>query len=239
MKRIFSAVRELIFPSLCVICSEPSGGDALCADCLAKYAREREQKCPRCNREAALCECGNALPGIICSTFYTHYGQDSARVTETLLYILKTKRCDKLCEFFAREVSVQLMHYILKCGRSASDYTLTYIPRSCDALERYGFDHAEKVAARISRLTGIKLEKYLKRCGGTEQKKLSAEGRFENARQSLLAEPGKAPAGKRIILFDDIVTTGAGLSRGSEILLGAGALEVVPAVIARTRSCRY
>ncbi len=239
MRRAAAAVREFIFPTLCCACGEASGGEALCRDCLEKYAREQKLTCLRCHRIAAECDCGSecGVSGILYRSFYLPHGKESGRVTEKLLYKLKTRRNDALCELFAREAAVQLMRHIVGEGRGSSDYTLTYIPRSRAALRRHGFDHAREVARRISRLTGIPLVRYLKRSGGREQKQLSADARLENVRGSLSLDRRRAERlrGARVVLFDDIATTGASLARSRELLLEAGSAEVVPLVLARTR----
>ena len=83
------------------------------------------------------------------------------------------------------------------------------------------------ISAGISERTGIPLEKLIKRnasSGRREQKSLSREERRENVRGAFsLAGDVK---GKRVLLFDDIVTTGASAAEGTRVLIEGGAAGV-------------
>lgn len=236
--RFVRSVLELLFPTRCAVCSEVSGGEVLCRECFEKYSAERGTRCRACRRTAQDCRCAlpSELPQVICSTFYTHYGADPARVTERMIYILKRKRNAALCGLFARELSAAVMRHILSSGSRAEDHVITYIPRSEAALEKYGFDHARLVAEELSRLTGIPLVCLFKRVGGAEQKTLSPAERRDNAESTLFpADDAAVDADCRVLLFDDIITTGASAVRASRLLYSLGACEVILTVIARSR----
>ena len=62
-----------------------------------------------------------------------------------------------------------------------------------------------------------------------------AEERFENAKGVYRAVQPERFAGKRVLLIDDIVTTGATMSECARVLRKAGAAEVVCAALATPR----
>lgn len=236
-KNILSRILDLIFPPLCSACDEPTGNhDALCAECLEKYAAEQKLKCRRCKSTAENCSCtiGNGVHGLICSTFYTGYDQDSERVTEKLLFRLKRTDDAKLCEFFAREASAKIMKHVHSCRLDLSECVVTYPPRSEKALKKYGFDHSRRVAAEISVYTGISLAVTLERSGGEEQKKLLGKERLENVEKSIRISDRADVKGKTVFLFDDIVTSGATIGWSALCIKEAGARAVIPVTIART-----
>ena len=238
-KRIKEKLLELIFPPLCSACDEPTGNsDALCPDCLEKYAAEQRMKCRTCRLTAEECSCsiGNGVCGLICSTFYTHYYSDSDRVTEKLLFRLKRERDDKLCDFFAREASAKIMKYIKQTKTDTEECIVTYPPRSEKGILKYGFDHAKLVAAGISHYTGIPLAVTLIRDGGEEQKTLAGNDRLQNVRDSLRIYRKFDAHGLTVFLFDDIVTTGATLGTAVSLLKEAGASVVIPVSVARTEN---
>jgi len=226
---------------LCSSCDEPTGNhDALCKDCLEKYSTEQKVKCRSCHQRADECSCsiGNGVHGLICSTFYRHYEEAEGRVTEKLLFRLKRVEDDRLCEFFAREAAAKIMAQAVRCSIDLSECVITYPPRSEKALRRYGFDHSRRVAAEISRYTGIPLTVALERAGGEEQKKLTGKERLENVAKSLKVSPLADVEGKYVFLFDDIVTTGATLGTAISLIKAEGAKTVIPVTIARTET-RY
>ncbi len=236
LSRFLRAAHELFFPTLCASCSDVSGGETLCEACFEKYSAEKKTSCRRCHLTADSCRCNlpSGLDDVICGTFYTHYDASSPRVTERLMYTLKRESRDDLCEFFAREVASAVMKHILSHGGKVEDYVITYIPRSEAALKHYGFDHARLVAESISRRTGIKLESFFVRNGGAQQKTLTQDERKRNAESSIVALDG-AKCRKKVLLFDDIMTSGASVTRGAQLLFSMGAEEVIPTLIARSR----
>lgn len=231
---ILSKIADLLFPPRCAACGEVTGGETpLCDECFEKYSRESRRICTVCGKTAPECTCGGRE---IKTVFYLGYYPDSKRVTEKIIYVLKREKNGRLVDFFARDISAKVMKYIHSVGDTAENYVVTFPPRSEDGLREYGFDHAELLALRVAHYTGIPLCHALKRVGGTEQKKLSELGRAENARASLRIKNGAAVKGKKVLLVDDVMTTGATANISSELLYSAGALDVVPAVIAKTVS---
>lgn len=104
---------------------------------------------------------------------------------------------------------------------------ITYIPMHWMKLNMRGFNQSELLAREISRrLSGANSPVSSLRRGrlGLRQSSLTREGRILNVRGMFLASP--SAVGKRILLIDDIRTTGATLATATQALLVAGALEV-------------
>lgn len=70
--------------------------------------------------------------------------------------------------------------------------------------------------------------------GATAQKGLTRQQRLENARKAYVCRPNADLEGKRVLLVDDIITTGATVSSCGLALLQAGAVDVTAAAIAAT-----
>lgn len=68
--------------------------------------------------------------------------------------------------------------------------------------------------------------------GTPAQKSLSREERLENAKRAYVCCPDADLSGKRILLIDDIITTGATVSSCGLALLKAGAVDVTAAAVA-------
>ncbi len=233
--RLFAKIKALLFPDKCVICSNLTDeGVALCEECYKKYSAERMAKCSRCKMIPSECICRLGDFELLYGGVYRGYNSSSSRVSERLMYKLKRNRNEKLSAFFARELAVSVSRYLVKNHLSAENCVITFPPRSKEGFEKYGFDHMESICEKLSLYTGIRAVCVLNRCGGKEQKTLSAEERLENAINTLSISDGEEITGKTVFLIDDIVTTGATLKSAAELLVGAGAKNVVFTVISKT-----
>lgn len=112
-----------------------------------------------------------------------------------------------------------------------ADFTaVTYVPLSAKDRRDRGYDQSELLAKRIAKALGLPLAPLLVKPRQTRhQHDLSRAERIENAKDAYRAS--RAAAGKRVLLVDDIVTTGATLCQCAEALYAAGA-ELVYAVCA-------
>lgn len=89
------------------------------------------------------------------------------------------------------------------------------------------------LARRLGILFGIPVLTPLRVKRGTKaQKSLTRAERLENAKKAYYCCPGTDLSGKRVLLVDDIITTGATVSSCALALLQAGAVEVTAAAIA-------
>ena len=108
---------------------------------------------------------------------------------------------------------------------------LVYVPASPEALLRRGFDHMERVAEIVARRTGIPLVHALASCkGARDQRELGRSERQANRSGSFSlaveAISGADSLPQRIILIDDVFTTGATLSAAAHTLLDGGVREI-------------
>jgi ComF family protein len=97
------------------------------------------------------------------------------------------------------------------------------------------FNQAERLATFLSAASGIPMDTtLLKRVSETAtQTKLSREKRAENMRNAFAMRSRKKLNGERILLFDDVFTTGATTDACARVLIKAGAGEVGVWTVAR------
>lgn len=105
---------------------------------------------------------------------------------------------------------------------------LVSVPLHWKKLRERGFNQAELLAKRISLKLGIPLEKNgLCRIKDIlSQTQLQRQERLLNVKGAFVAKKADSFTGKRILLVDDVFTTGATLNECSRVLLQAGAKEV-------------
>ena len=240
-RRGAARILDLIYPPHCPICGTASGKDGcLCPDCLEKYANEQKEKCPACMKIAGDCVCG--LAGVsrtfignkrtVTLTFYHPRGSDGTRVTERLIRLFKKRYDRSLTELFARDISGKLLLLMRSAGEDPGEWILTFPPRSAENKRKYGFDQGEAAVRCLSRYTGIPWAKTLRRSGGEEQKELGLKDREINSGSLKLARKADL-RGRKVVLFDDIITTGATVRAATDLLTEAGAKCVFPVCIAR------
>ena len=109
------------------------------------------------------------------------------------------------------------------------------VPSGVLSIEKRGFSPAEEIAKRVSLRLDIPVENALSAdINKVEQKTLTAKGRKLNAKRSFHLARHADIVGKRLLIVDDVTTTGSTLSALAEILTDAGAAEVSAAVFAKT-----
>ncbi len=98
-----------------------------------------------------------------------------------------------------------------------------------------GTNNPNALAAAISRRLGIPMAgRLVERWRNTlPQADLGQRQRFQNVRGAFRLKAGYDLAGRRLLLVDDILTTGATCSEVAGLLKGAGAATVTAAVVAR------
>lgn len=113
---------------------------------------------------------------------------------------------------------------------SACD-AITFVPATAAAYRRRGFDHMEAIARSLSELSEKPLVDALVKHGKTDQRDL---GREERRVQSQGAYECVVPvAGMRLLLIDDVITTGATLRAAADELKRAGAAHIDTCALAR------
>jgi ComF family protein len=97
-----------------------------------------------------------------------------------------------------------------------------------------GFNQAELLARPVARRYGLKLSSNLRRKRYTPpQARLSEPERRENLRGSFAVKRPEQIADRRILLIDDVFTTGATLRAAAAVLKTAGAVRVSALTLAR------
>lgn len=108
--------------------------------------------------------------------------------------------------------------------REGSEVTaITWVPGRKPETRRRGFDHAEVIARELARLLGLPVTSLLGRTGNRpDQTTLSGVARRQNLKGAFMA----SSATERVMLVDDLVTTGATAEACARALRDCGATYV-------------
>ncbi|GAB4242439.1 MAG: ComF family protein [Candidatus Methylacidiphilales bacterium] len=97
-----------------------------------------------------------------------------------------------------------------------------------------GFNQAEELARSLSRMTGIPVRNGLQRVRATRvQARLRRSERLKNQKGAFALKSRFDPVGLRLLIIDDVFTTGATMDACASVLRRAGASEVCGLTVAR------
>jgi len=213
----------------------------LCAECQKIWAREMLSQCEKCFLPMHSCFCvprNMQKQGIDAHVKMAPYGTESGHtVTARMLLGVKKQPDKRVFRFFAKELTTGVRAVLHtadrtreKEGLSIPSTVICWLPRNRSSVRRYGFDQAELLARALGRELGYPSLPLLKRIKDTApQKELAANARAANMANAF-QRSGK-PVPMRVILVDDIVTTGAGMAEAARVL---GACEIFAVSVAVT-----
>jgi len=118
---------------------------------------------------------------------------------------------------------------------NGADFLLIPVPLAKRRIRWRGFNQAEEIAKNLAEYLEIPLinDVLIKTKETLPQIDLAEEARKENIKGAFLIKNEEKIKGKKILLIDDVYTTGSTLEESSRILKKAGAREVWGAVVAR------
>ena len=116
-----------------------------------------------------------------------------------------------------------------------SGFTLIPIPLEKKKLKWRGINQAEEIGKELSKFLKIPLisDCLVKTRETLPQVELSDEVRKENVKRAFSIKNGDQILGKKILLVDDIYTTGSTMIECAKVLKIAGAKEIIGIVVAR------
>lgn len=130
-----------------------------------------------------------------------------------------------------------LMAQCLHDRREAPVDLITWVPLHPKRKKERGYDQAELLARRVGELSGLPVSGALEKTRATAAQSQTGadEARAANVQGAYRALPGLDLTGRRVVLIDDVATSGATLSECAAVLRQAGADSVVGLTFARAR----
>ncbi len=213
---------DLVFPINCLVCGRD--GVYLCEKCLTTLARLPNQFCVVCQSPSPFgkthpeCRTKNTVDGAISALPYKD--PRVSKIIETFKYNFVSDLAPILSRLMVEAIQAQgLASYFF-------DFELVPIPLHQRRLNWRGFNQAELLAQELSMQLSIKLESNLViRSKFTQpQVKLKAEERRKNI-DNAFTLTGDA-ANKKILLVDDVVTSGSTANELAKLFKRAHAAEI-------------
>lgn len=229
---MFSELLSVLFPLRCIHCGR--GGEWLCPECAALLRPSGPHFCCRCGRPSlsrtADCpECrGRELHFKTARAAY--YFEGPAR---SLVHRLKYSGQRRLASYMAEIACNQ-------AGLTSPDkaVTLTYVPLHSAKLLNRGYNQAGLFARALSRRLDLPLQDLLcKQHPTLAQNRLGFEERRQNLEGSITLRRGaslESGQSGRLVLVDDVYTTGSTASECARVLTEELGAEVEVWTFART-----
>jgi predicted amidophosphoribosyltransferase len=217
--RVLAELVALFAPPACVACRAPlEPSDAvLCPACRRGLPWLTGPRCPRCALPPPCRPC----PARGAAFARAWAPLEHSGPARALVNALKFEGALALADLMAAQIAAGTPPELLAAGGGAG---LVPVPAHPARARRRGFDQAKRLAAALSRRTGLPVAACLRRRGpagrqlGASRRARTAPGRIE------VAAGGEVPA--RAVLVDDVHTTGATLDACARALRSRGAEEV-------------
>ncbi|MBA2431594.1 MAG: ComF family protein [Chthoniobacterales bacterium] len=230
------ALASLFYPSLCAVCAAPvEAEEYLCDPCARKAPRIKAPFCARCSEpfQGAITEefaCAN------CADRTLHFDAAvsafrSRGVVRKIIHDFKYGHHQHLQHPVAEWLSETLEDPRLH-GRRFD--VLVPVPLHPTRQRERGFNQAALLADSLSRQSGIPVLPALVRIRyTTTQTAFERTERIENLRDAFRLRKNTSVRELRVLLIDDILTTGSTLNECARVLKAGGAISVHAATAAR------
>lgn len=225
---------DIALPTLCVACREPVDGEGVCATCWAKLSFIAPPYCPRLGIPFVY-DPGPDLLSMEAIANPPAYARARAAVryddvARTLVHALKYQDRTDLAPAMGR--------WMTRAGRELLSEADVLVPVPLHWRRGWSrrYNQSGALARVIERQTGVKLaSEALRRVRPTQQQiGLSRSQRASNV-QGVKVAPDRVTdiQGRRVVLIDDVLTTGATTDACARALLRAKAASVDVLVFAR------
>jgi ComF family protein len=232
LRRALTAFADLIMPPVCLVCRAPiSAHDALCASCWREIDFIRAPLCDRLGLPMPYDASLGMGPMISAAAAADPPVYDRARAVAAhagsmreLVHALKFQ--DR------HDVRRLLGRWLVEAGREllADAEIVVPVPLARGRLISRRFNQAAILAREVATLTGLRYEPMLlERSRATAaQVGLSRQQRQRNVAGAFTVPARQAPlaAGRKIVLVDDVITTGSTAAASARALKRAGAARV-------------
>ena len=215
-------VLDLLLPRRCLVCG--TGGTPLCADCVERLPRIRPPLCERCGAPTAWpverCrECAGRRLAFASARAAVAYDASVRRIVagwkERGLRGLAGDAAEIVAEALPRPPAA----------------TVTFVPPDLGRRLERGHHPAERLAQALAERWELPCTPLLERTGSSRrQRGLELAERRRNVARAFR---GSARAPGRVVLVDDVYTTGATVSAAASALRVVGARTIVVVTFAR------
>ncbi|PYK21373.1 MAG: hypothetical protein DME53_04140 [Verrucomicrobia bacterium] len=233
---LFQAAVSLLYPATCTICGKNvRAGEYLCDECDGNLIRIVAPFCQTCSEPFE----GSIQSAFTCAncahrTIYFDAAVAAYRgrgIVREVIHQFKYTRQIHLRHLVARWLGAALEDERL---RDCNFDLIVPVPLHPTRERERGFNQASLLSELLSAQTSIRSQRVLERVRyTTTQTALDRSERMENLHNAFRLRKNADVRGLRVLLIDDVLTTGSTLSECARVLKRAGAISVHAATAAR------
>ena len=232
----FRSIASLLYPSACTICSASVGGEHyLCADCESKLSRIVPPFCTKCSEP---------FDGAITTTFSCANCAHRALYFDAAVSAYRSRGIARhVILNFKYGKEIHLRHLVASWLIAAFDDprlrdhrfdAIVPVPLHPARQRERGFNQAALLAERLGPHLDIAVRPILQRVRfTTTQTAFDRPERIQNLRHAFRLRKNADVRNWRVLLIDDVLTTGSTLSECARVLKENGARSVHAATAAR------
>lgn len=228
MTSMLAQIVALAVPPRCVVCRATAirPADVVCASCRRGLPWMAAPCCPRCAlplpHPRGRCPARDApFDRAWAAVAYEGVARDA-------MHALKFGAARPLAHVMAAQIAANVPPALL----ARPGTTLVAVPPHPRRQRARGFDPAQLVAEALARRTGLPLRRALRRGRAPSHQLGASRAARRDAANLHFAARGRAP--ERVVLVDDVHTTGATLSTCARALREAGSEHITAITWART-----
>ena len=229
---MLDSLLDVLFPRRCVGCGRRPW--PFCTGCAARVALLAPPGCRRCGRplEEWIGLCADCPPSVIdwCRSAFLYEGP-----VRSALMRLKFSGLSQVAQAFAPSM-VEALARAPPAGRATGQdepFVLTWVPLGARRRRERGYDQAEILALAVRALTEWPMRPLLRRPVETTPQARRGGPERRRALRGAFAAVGRVEAA-RVVLVDDVLTSGATAAECATVLRRAGAAEVGVLTAARS-----
>jgi ComF family protein len=213
---------EFIAPAECVACH--AQGSSLCAECAQAELTRKVPSCTFCNRltpggkTCSTCARKTALKGAYILWRYEDYAKELVR---------RFKYTND------RSTAKTLAGYLVEAFGMPDCEVVTAVASDGSSLRSRGYNQSELLAKALAKRAGIPYSPALLRIKHEKQVRLNRAQRLKAVEGNFVCFKPAAVAGKRVLIVDDVITTGATMNECASVLKEAGAKAVWGLAVAK------
>lgn len=233
LELIRESMVETLWPVRCALCDTP--GESLCRTCIKNLPYiDQNEACPLCGAafgKLACTECNHLTLGIRgLDSFPLDGCRSVCRASPEALKLVRIYK-DSGDRTLTKPLARLIAHAIPTAWAGAQ---LVPVPARANALKKRGFDHIEELSKEVARYARLHRSLLLAHTGKKDQRELGAAARLANMRGAFVMAPtSRASAPTKVILLDDVITTGATIYAAAECLRQAGVKKIYGLSFAR------
>lgn len=229
---MIKGILRLLFPPKCVFCKDLTENEnfAVCQSCLRDIWYNQR----------ACTICGTPLDTVYGDTICTYCRRHKRNFTKAYVpFVYKDQVRSAILQFKfggRRASAVTFAAFILMKMRELEAQRpdmITYVPMHFLRLGKRGYNQAALLASALGKMLNVPVCATLRKKKNTiPQSKKKGRDRRYSLQDAFALRKNTELRGKRILLLDDVITTGTTLHRCAGVLRKAGALEVQVAAVA-------